>query len=296
MTPLDLTDIRQRMAHEPDAAIMQLRRWVEKAPGYTLARMLLAEAYGAAGRKDEATAAWRDVKLLAPDSPLPSTALSDFGAMDQTETPAASEDGPADVSGHFPDPSKRAGDEEDLPAGKRRRRKKDEPPPRDFRELLESEGRKQSVAPDVRPDEPEAPGTRTNEPELHRPPDAEEPEPETSTDKFARQQPADEEAKLRPSKQSEGLSEYEDLDRLIEELESARIEPDVETPDIPGPSLDNDIDDMVSETLARIHEAQEQYAEAARIYVRLAAQEPDRAEEYKQKAAAMRERANQSGQ
>ena len=285
------------MAHEPDAAIMQLRRWVEKAPGYTLARMLLAEAYGAAGRTEEAVVAWRDAKFLAPDSPLPATALSDFGAMDQTGKPAASEDGPADVSGHFPDPSTRTGDEEDMPSGKRRRRRKrDEPPPRDFRELLESEGRKQREAPDVRPDEPEAPGTRAKEPEAQRQPDTEERQPEEFKEEPARPHSAEEGAKLRPSKQSEGLSEYEDLDRLIEELESARIEPDVETPDIPGPSLDNDIDDMVSETLARIHEAQEQYAEAARIYMRLAAQEPDRAEEYKQKAAAMRERANQSGQ
>lgn len=84
-----------------------------------------------------------------------------------------------------------------------------------------------------------------------------------------------------------------ELDRLIQELESARIEPDPDLDSIPAPDLDDDIDDVVSETLARIYTSQEQYGEAARVYVKLATQEPDRAEEHLEKAAELRARADE---
>ncbi|NBB85083.1 MAG: tetratricopeptide repeat protein [Bacteroidetes bacterium] len=86
-------------------------------------------------------------------------------------------------------------------------------------------------------------------------------------------------------------AEGEDLDRLIEDLETARIVPRPDLDDIPEPDLDDDIDDMVSETLARIYSSQEQYGEAARIYEKLAAMDPDRAEEMEAKAEAMRAKA-----
>ncbi len=84
-----------------------------------------------------------------------------------------------------------------------------------------------------------------------------------------------------------------DLDRLIAELESARIVPRPDLEDIPPPELEQDVDDLVSETLARIYAAQEQYAEAARVYEMLAQQHPERAEAYRQKAAEMRAKATQ---
>jgi tetratricopeptide (TPR) repeat protein len=86
-------------------------------------------------------------------------------------------------------------------------------------------------------------------------------------------------------------AEGEDLDRLIEDLETARIVPRPDLDDIPEPDLDDDIDDMVSETLARIYSSQEQYGEAARIYEKLAVMDPDRAEEMEAKAADMRAKA-----
>jgi len=86
-------------------------------------------------------------------------------------------------------------------------------------------------------------------------------------------------------------AEGEDLDRLIEDLETARIVPRPDLDDIPEPDLDDDIDDMVSETLARIYSSQEQYGEAARIYEKLAAMDPDRADEMEAKAEAMRAKA-----
>jgi len=83
-------------------------------------------------------------------------------------------------------------------------------------------------------------------------------------------------------------AEGEDLDRLIEDLETARIVPRPDLDDIPEPDLDDDIDDMVSETLARIYSSQAQYGEAARIYEKLAVMDPNRADEMEAKAKAMR--------
>ena len=83
-------------------------------------------------------------------------------------------------------------------------------------------------------------------------------------------------------------AEGEDLDRLIEDLETARIVPRPDLDDIPEPDLEDDIDDMVSETLARIYSSQEQFGEAARIYEKLAVMDPDRADEMEAKAKAMR--------
>lgn len=90
--------------------------------------------------------------------------------------------------------------------------------------------------------------------------------------------------------------ESEDLDRLIDELESAHIEPTPDMDEAPTPDLENDVDDLVSETLARIHEAQDRYRKAAQIYVKLASQEPDRARAHLEKAAEMRQQAEQHTQ
>ena len=80
-----------------------------------------------------------------------------------------------------------------------------------------------------------------------------------------------------PAPQSEDI---EDLERLINELESARIVPEPELEDLPPPDLDDDIEGMVSETLARIYASQKQYREAARVYEQLALQNPDEEERF----------------
>jgi len=82
-----------------------------------------------------------------------------------------------------------------------------------------------------------------------------------------------------------------DLDQLIQDLESARIQPSPDLDDLPPPDLDDDVEDLVSETLARIYGAQNQYREAARIYVKLASQEPANARKFLEQAAEMREKA-----
>lgn len=83
-----------------------------------------------------------------------------------------------------------------------------------------------------------------------------------------------------------------DLDRLIQDLESARIEPKPDLDDLPEPDLEDDVEDLVSETLARIYAAQSQYREAARIYVKLASQEPANARAHLENAAEMRRKAD----
>ncbi len=87
------------------------------------------------------------------------------------------------------------------------------------------------------------------------------------------------------------LAEDLELDDLINELESARIVPKPEHEVVEAPVLEADIDDMVSETLARIYEGQKQFDEAARVYEKLAVIQPDRAEDFEQRANELRARA-----
>lgn len=84
--------------------------------------------------------------------------------------------------------------------------------------------------------------------------------------------------------------EYQDLDRLIQELESARIVPDPDVRMIPQGELETEIDDVVSETLARIYANQKFHEEAAQVYEKLALQRPDKAEEFLQKAQELRQK------
>lgn len=93
----------------------------------------------------------------------------------------------------------------------------------------------------------------------------------------------------------ESLAEDLELDELIHELESARIVPKPEHEIIAAPALESDIDDMVSETLARIYEGQKQYDEAARVYEKLATMQPDRASDFERRAHELRARAEGSG-
>jgi len=90
------------------------------------------------------------------------------------------------------------------------------------------------------------------------------------------------------SPEPSGAAGFDDLDRLIGELESARIIPDPDLDAFPAPDLDVEIEDVVSETLARIFAAQSQYEEAAQVYDKLAEQQPERAAEFTDKARELR--------
>lgn len=86
------------------------------------------------------------------------------------------------------------------------------------------------------------------------------------------------------------FNDPDQLDRLIEQLEDARIMPRPDMDDGPAPDLEDDIDDMVSETLARIYTAQEQYEEAARVYDQLALQNPEQHDYFIRKAREVRDK------
>lgn len=84
--------------------------------------------------------------------------------------------------------------------------------------------------------------------------------------------------------------EFQDLDRLINELETASIVPDPEVPLLSADELESDIEDVVSETLARIYANQSYFAEAAMVYEKLAVQHPQRKDEFLQRSAEMKEK------
>lgn len=83
---------------------------------------------------------------------------------------------------------------------------------------------------------------------------------------------------------------YQDLDDLIHELENARIVPDPEVEPVESNRLEPDVDEVASETLAKIYANQKFYEEAARVYEKLADQKADRREEFLEKATELRGR------
>ena len=89
-----------------------------------------------------------------------------------------------------------------------------------------------------------------------------------------------------------GPDEEDDLQRLILEMESAptKLQPHVD--DLPPPDLDDDIEGVVSETLARIYASQKQFKEAADVFEELARQHPENAERFTNCAREMRESMN----
>ena len=89
-------------------------------------------------------------------------------------------------------------------------------------------------------------------------------------------------------------ADMDDLDRLIEELETARIVSNPDIDDIPAEDLQDEIEDVVSETLAKIYAAQRYFDEAGRVYEKLAVQNSDRSEEFGKKAVEMRRRASRN--
>ncbi|WP_420455465.1 tetratricopeptide repeat protein [Rubrivirga sp.] len=130
----------------------------------------------------------------------------------------------------------------------------------------------------VPPEEPSAP-----------PPDV---PPPSSGDPFADLDAVVDEFAAPPSAEPPGdRSVADELDALIAQLEDApRIRPD---PNYRGPevSLDHgDVNDMASETLAKIYVAQHQYVEAAIVYETLAARQPDQADALLERAAELRQR------
>lgn len=86
-------------------------------------------------------------------------------------------------------------------------------------------------------------------------------------------------------------AEEDDLNRLIDELDAARIVPDPDIDLISDEDLSVEIEDVVSETLAKIYASQKYFQEAGDTYRKLAVQYPARRSEFLAKADEMASRA-----
>lgn len=264
----DLTDEIEHLERKNlEAAIASLEHKVEALPAHLTAHVLLARAYEANHQWEKALTYWENVRFLMPNSPVgqegKARALRRFNREEDAADDASLAEEPApseDEAAPDPDPSLSTdpdAEADDAPSSA---------PPDELAQL-----RQQADA------EARSGGAR----------------PGLANEASSPASPAPEDEETAPEERVDQLEDEDDLDRLIEKLESAHIDPapDAET-EAPPPDLEDEVDDLVSETLARIHEAQNQYRRAARIYVRLASQEPDRSREYLERAARMRQKAD----
>lgn len=206
-----------------------LEAHLAQQPHHAAARVLLARAYAAEKRWDDAQQQWQRARLLAPGSPAVHEGQRQMFAARAAATTSAAR------------PAARKSEADALAA-----------PARASEILREIEARSGEASSEV-------------------------PEGEAGRDRS----------------RGVDVSAVDDLDRLIEELDAARMAPDPEIDDIPTPDLEDDLEEVVSETLARIYAAQSQHGEAARVYDKLAEQQPERAAEFQERAAEMRARADE---
>lgn len=266
-------------------AVDVLERKVTALPAHLGAHVLLAYAYEAQQRWDQALEAWKNAHFLMPNSPIAEDGkrrvLRRMDGIEGDGAPSPLADFP-EFDSPFTNPTETASEtepDETEPADQESSSANGEEPADDdfglaeLRRQAEREARQGGARPGLSDAPPSADLPSS-------------PEKETSPT---------------PEEQVEQLDEgdeTDDLDRLIDDLKSARIDPDPDAEaDAPPPeSHDLDEDDhteeVVSETLARIHEGQDDYQQAAQIYAQLAEQEPDRADEFREKAAEMREKAD----
>lgn len=266
---MPLPDLQEPLAllerKEIDAAIEVLEQKVSGVPAHLPALVLLARAYEAQRRWDHALDSWTRAEVLMPNSPVVESGKQRVlrrmnGAEDNSDSsvliPALKS---AEPFATDPDPTAEAsGDETDETHETNELAQ--------LRRRAEQEARTGGARPDL---------SGEGAPDDSSPTGESPPTPEEQIEKL----------------ESEGSAD--DLERLIDDLESARIEPDPEGEDPPPPDLESDAEDVVSETLAQIHESQGDYQEAARIYGELASQHPDRADEFKRKAEEMREQTSE---
>lgn len=249
-----------------ETAIDLLEQTVDEVPAHLTAYVILGRAYEAKGQLNRALQAWEQARFLLPNSPVAQEGKQRVlrrleerseGAKASRSTPppkSTEASPPADESGSEAAPRPAGIDESEGPSSLEELRQQTE-------EESKQGGPRSGQEPEGRP------GDLSSTPE----------------DQI---------------EQLEDAAPDSDLDQLIEELESARIDPQPDTAEVPEmeesserEENDDEGEDLVSETLARIHAAQGQYREAARIYRQLATQEPERSQEFLEQAAEMRENA-----
>ena len=268
-------------------AIPLLEHITHVMPIYLTAHVLLARAHEAEQQWQQALESWQRAHFLMPNSPVTKEGIqrvlykSSFSSHEAPPPPAESvietvisSDEKSDTLpvAEVPPPPFQEGP---PPAAE----PKAEPETADFPFIPEPQV-VEATLPEVQDSPP--PGALSFEPPTPPPAPSWDAEKDVTPD-------AEEIPELSPG----SSPQFEDLDRLIDELESASITPTPDLDSIPAPDLDNDIDDMVSETLARIYASQQQYDEAARVYDLLAIQQPERASEFWQKASEFRTRSGE---
>lgn len=244
-------------------AIDCLEAAVVETPAYPAAYVLLARAYEARTNWGAARSAWDQAYVLMPHSPTVQDGRARVRSLirEQRRAEASAASSSAGSSAEAPDPD--APQDADAPPAA---------PPNEPSEAPDDEVLP-SLSMDDGPTDLEALRAQTDQ-------DAQD----HAAAAFDSETPSS----------AEALDQIDDdLDALIEELQSARIRPDPNIDDLPPDELDDNIDDMVSETLARIYASQGAYHEAARVYVQLAAQEPERSEERLRDASTMRQKARE---
>lgn len=245
---------RHLAAGRPDDARRVLAALVDEAPAYVAAHVLLARALESAGDTDEALAAWQRAAFLVPASPLVAREHARLA-----RTLAASAEAPEQAA---PDES---APDESAPDGGAREDTTQVPPV--------------AVSP-----QPSSPGQT----DADQTTDASE----SLKNQAGTQETHENEAAPASEAAAPPAGSYavaDELESLIESLSNApRIRPD---PAFEGPAVsfaEGEADEVLSETLARIYAAQQQYARAALIYEKLAAQRPAQADDLRAKAAEMR--------
>ncbi len=283
-----------------DGAIATLDRKVDELPAHLTAYVLLARAHETKQQWKQALRAWENVYFLMPNSPVAREGKRRvLRRMDREEEAKGIEQAPPSAPTQTEAPS------DSGPA-----------PTEDQSSDEEPTATEPATADPVGGEEPADEEPPAEEPTEDASEDEQTPATKAVSELEALRRQAEKEARQggarpdltdpsetpnggpAPSTPEERVDQIEeddnDLDRLIDELESARIEPNPDLDEVPAPDLDNEGDDIVSETLARIHEAQDKYRKAAQIYVKLASQEPDQAREYLEKAAEMRRKAERN--
>jgi len=327
---MSLPDLQEPLAlleeKKYDAAVEVLKHKVTALPAHLGAHVLLAYAHEGRKQWTEALEAWEEVHFLLPNSPIaaagkqrvlrrmdglevdaaaprptaaprPSTAASasspqtdeeedadqhaspepDLGAetareddaeptAEQSEAAATADD---DAPEETDSEAKDLDDEADQSTDERSATGEEDDGLAQLRRQAEREARQGGARPGL------ADGPSAGD--LSPPPDDPSSTPEEQVEQFEEEESSD------------------DLDRLIDKLQSARIDPDPDAeaeapPEDPTP--EEDTEEVVSETLARIHEGQDDYEKAAHIYAQLADQEPQRADEFRRKARDMRRKAD----
>jgi len=298
--------------NEIDAAIAVLEATIEQMPAHAAAYVLLARAHEANRQWEQALKAWEQALFLVPNSPTANEGktralqkLDPTSRDDEPSSGSAPASPPSASESTGPHRSSLSSASEVLSELDRMQQEdassaSDPGDPSEFdrlRRMAEAEARRGGARGGMSPQTASSgDGDLSDLEQLRRQTEAEARRGGARGGLDRGSSASSESAPETSSTAASDLNDdFGDLDRLIEELESARITPTPDPTDAPDPAApdgDEDEEDradaLVSETLARIYASQSKYREAMRVYLKLAAQKPDQTRPLLEKASAMR--------